>query len=192
METVATDFGGGEQMVLNLILAVMVFGLALNIDPREFQRIMRSPKGPLTGVAAQFLLLPAVTFLLTLLVDLDRHDGLVACGVIILCDTGSKGISEVFHARGQDIVETDEDGGLDASTAKVVDKRLKIDTRIALAGRRNFNISVFRDEKVGSAPIFDAVELVAVAEGPRITVHRCSLLTSGCVNNNGGRKYRPR
>ncbi len=43
-----------------------MFGVALDIRVDDFKRVIRDPRGPLIGLAAQFLLLPAMTFLLVL------------------------------------------------------------------------------------------------------------------------------
>ncbi|MEE4246196.1 MAG: bile acid:sodium symporter family protein [Kangiellaceae bacterium] len=52
---------------LNLILAMMMFGIALGLTMDDFKRVIQSPKGPVVGLLAQFLLLPAATCLLTYL-----------------------------------------------------------------------------------------------------------------------------
>ncbi len=45
-----------------------MFGVALDIRVDDFKRVIRDPRGPLIGLAAQFLLLPAMTFLLVLVI----------------------------------------------------------------------------------------------------------------------------
>ncbi len=71
MEATSTISAGGQQFVLSLILGIMIFGLALDIHPREFVRVFHKPKAPIAGLVAQFFLLPAATLLVTLLVNLD-------------------------------------------------------------------------------------------------------------------------
>ncbi len=63
-------YDAAQQWVLNLTLAMMVLGLALDIRPKDFLAVFKSPKAPAIGLLAQFLLLPAFTCLLTLLLDL--------------------------------------------------------------------------------------------------------------------------
>lgn len=65
------SYDSSQQWVLNLILAVMILGLALDIRPRDFLSVFKAPKAPVIGLLAQFLLLPAFTYLLTLMVDLE-------------------------------------------------------------------------------------------------------------------------
>ena len=57
------------MLILSFILATMIFGLSLDIQIRDFRRVIEKPKAPAAGLVAQFLLLPATTFLITLIVD---------------------------------------------------------------------------------------------------------------------------
>lgn len=50
--------------MLNLALAFVMFGIALDIRLSDFRQLWKAPRAVLTGVACQFLLLPALTFLL--------------------------------------------------------------------------------------------------------------------------------
>ena len=58
------NFDAESLWVLNLALALVMFGIALEIRPADFRRILWKPRAVLTGVCCQFLLLPALTFLL--------------------------------------------------------------------------------------------------------------------------------
>lgn len=60
-----------QMLILSFILATMIFGLSLDIKPRDFLHVVEAPKAPAAGLVAQFLLLPATTFLITMLVDLS-------------------------------------------------------------------------------------------------------------------------
>jgi len=71
MEASTAISAGSQQIVLSLILGTMIFGLALDIHPRDFLHVFKKPKAPIAGLIAQFLLLPATTLLVTLMVNLD-------------------------------------------------------------------------------------------------------------------------
>jgi len=71
MEGITDGFGEIQQIALNLVLAAMVFGVALDIDPSSFRKLIKNPKGPVAGISAQFLLLPAVTWCFTMIIDVD-------------------------------------------------------------------------------------------------------------------------
>lgn len=58
--------GNGGMIALNIVLAVVMFGVALGIKPRTFVDILKSPRSVLIGILCQLLLLPALTFLLTI------------------------------------------------------------------------------------------------------------------------------
>ena len=57
-------FDNEALWTLNLALALVMFGIALEIRPSDFRQILQNPRSVLTGVCCQFLLLPALTFLL--------------------------------------------------------------------------------------------------------------------------------
>ena len=59
----------GSLLALNIILALLMFGVALDLKPADFSAVARAPAGPLTGIATQLLLLPPATFFLIQLID---------------------------------------------------------------------------------------------------------------------------
>ena len=75
-------------ILLNLILAFMMFGIALSLTVEDFRRILKQPKGPLTGIFAQFILLPAASWSMTMLVAMPAE---IALGIILVgcCPGGS-------------------------------------------------------------------------------------------------------
>ncbi|WP_085500786.1 bile acid:sodium symporter family protein [Arenibacter troitsensis] len=52
-----------------MALALVMFGIALDISVDDFKRLARKPRSLFVGVLSQFVLLPAVTFILVLLVE---------------------------------------------------------------------------------------------------------------------------
>jgi BASS family bile acid:Na+ symporter len=58
------DFSEDSLLFLNISLAFIMFGVALGIDAKNFKELLRNPKSVITGIVSQFLLLPALTFLL--------------------------------------------------------------------------------------------------------------------------------
>lgn len=53
---------------MNIALALVMFGIALEISVKDFKNLFKSPKPILAGVFSQFILLPLVTFLLVWLI----------------------------------------------------------------------------------------------------------------------------
>ena len=52
----AVVFEPKSLIVLNLILALMMFGVSLSLRFEDFKRIIISPIAPIAGLVAQFLL----------------------------------------------------------------------------------------------------------------------------------------
>lgn len=64
IDNIHINFDADALWVLNMALALVMFGIALNISIHDFKAIFKSPKSLLIGICSQFLVLPAVTFLL--------------------------------------------------------------------------------------------------------------------------------
>lgn len=91
-------YDSGQQWILNLTLAMMVLGLALDIHPKDFLKVFKSPKAPAIGLAAQFLLLPAFTCGLTLLLDLPAG---IELGMILVAACPGGALSNfITHLSG--------------------------------------------------------------------------------------------
>jgi BASS family bile acid:Na+ symporter len=69
LDTIILNFDSESLFFLNLTLAVIMFGVALNITISDFSRIIKNPKNVLIGVLSQFILLPAFTFLLVYIIQ---------------------------------------------------------------------------------------------------------------------------
>jgi bile acid:Na+ symporter, BASS family len=62
-----------QQLILSLVLATMVFSVALELRVEDFRRVARTPRAVLCGLIPQFILLPVGTWLATLLLDLPPN-----------------------------------------------------------------------------------------------------------------------
>ena len=63
------NFSQDSLWVLNVCLAIIMFGVALDIKWTDFKKVFVNPKATLIGLLLQFILLPAVTFLLVILIQ---------------------------------------------------------------------------------------------------------------------------
>jgi bile acid:Na+ symporter, BASS family len=61
------------QLVLSLVLATMVFSVALELRVADFQGVARNPRAVIAGLVPQFLLLPLATWGLTMVLDLPPN-----------------------------------------------------------------------------------------------------------------------
>jgi len=58
------NFSEANLFYLNLSLGFIMFGVAINLRIEDFKRVIRNPKSALAGMLSQFIVLPALTFLL--------------------------------------------------------------------------------------------------------------------------------
>ncbi len=68
IDQVQLNFNKAGINIINAAIGLMMLGVALELKTDDFMRIIKSPKAPLIGLVAQFILLPAFTFLLVLLI----------------------------------------------------------------------------------------------------------------------------
>ncbi|AMX04162.1 bile acid:sodium symporter [Microbulbifer thermotolerans] len=68
-------------LLLNAVLAFMMFGVSLGLRPGDFAEVLRRPLAPATGLVAQFLLLPGATCLVTWWLRIDPD---LALGMILV------------------------------------------------------------------------------------------------------------
>ncbi len=89
------NFSPASLQVLNICLGFIMFGIALELKPASFKRVFLQPKVPLTGVFAQFFLLPLLTFLLVLLLQPIPS---IALGMMLVAACPGGNISNFFAA----------------------------------------------------------------------------------------------
>lgn len=99
MEIGEVYYNASSQWILNIVLASMILGVALDIHWRDFKAIAKMPKAILAGLCAQFIALPAITTGLTLLLELDAG---IELGMILVAACPGGAISNfVTHlAKG--------------------------------------------------------------------------------------------
>ncbi|MBR7156829.1 MAG: bile acid:sodium symporter family protein, partial [Bacteroidales bacterium] len=66
LNSISINFGEGGMMIVNIILAFVMFGVALGIKMQTFKDIFTKPKSVIIGILLQWVALPAVTFLITI------------------------------------------------------------------------------------------------------------------------------
>lgn len=69
LDSLVINFGTGGLWVLNITLAIIMFGVALGITMEDFKRLFKSPKILISGIISQFILLPLVTFIFIKLIN---------------------------------------------------------------------------------------------------------------------------
>lgn len=68
IDDIKINFDTSGLWVLNIAIAIIMFGVALGITIDDFKRLFKNPKIVFVGVLSQFFLLPAATFLAILVI----------------------------------------------------------------------------------------------------------------------------
>jgi len=69
LDSLKINFDTEGLWVLNVTLAIIMFGVALGITIDDFKRLFKNPRILFTGIISQFILLPFVTFIFIKLVN---------------------------------------------------------------------------------------------------------------------------
>ncbi|WP_373388464.1 bile acid:sodium symporter family protein [Pseudomonas alcaligenes] len=99
MDAVQIQFDPSSLLLINLILALMMFGVSLDLRAEDFRRIVREPRAPMIGLLAQFLLLPALTCLACWVLRIDPQLAL-GMQLVAACPGGSFSNIMTWMARG--------------------------------------------------------------------------------------------
>ena len=99
IDQVRLNFNPQGLFIINAAIGLMMLGVALELKLDDFKRILVGPKAPVIGLAAQFVLLPAFTFLLTLIINPPAS---IALGMILVaaCPGGNLSNIMTYLARG--------------------------------------------------------------------------------------------
>lgn len=98
-EPVAIQFSSSSLNALNICLAIIMFGVALDIKWVHFTGLAKQKKVVATGLLAQFVLLPLITVLLISVLPIDRG---IALGMLLVACCPGGNVSNFFTqlARG--------------------------------------------------------------------------------------------
>lgn len=64
IDSINVTMNAGGMNTINIVLAFVMFGVALGIKPRMFVKVFSQPKSVILGMCCQLVLLPALTFCL--------------------------------------------------------------------------------------------------------------------------------
>ena len=81
LDSIRLNFSPGGLTIMNITLAIIMFGIALDLKFDQFKKVVTKPKSLLVGIVSQFILLPGVTFLL---VKLINPTPAIALGMILV------------------------------------------------------------------------------------------------------------
>ena len=97
LNSLTINFGEGGMMIVNFILAFVMFGVALSIKPRTIMEVVQNPKSITLGVFLQWFALPAVTFLVALALS-PLITPMIALGMILVASCPGGNISNFLSS----------------------------------------------------------------------------------------------
>lgn len=99
IDAVRLNFNPESLWVLNAIIGLVMFGVALELKARDFKAVLVTPWPMLIGLGAQFIVLPAVTWVLVQVIEPAPS---IALGMILVaaCPGGNVSNFLTHYARG--------------------------------------------------------------------------------------------
>lgn len=102
LDWIRLNFSKGGLLFMNITLAFIMFGVALEIKLKHFKEIIRKPKSAIIGVISQFIALPALTFLLVIIL---KPTPSVALGMILVAACPGGNISNFISSLSKANIE---------------------------------------------------------------------------------------
>ncbi len=99
IDTAQLNFSQDSLWVLNVCLAIIMFGIALDIKWADFKKVAASPRATFVGLLSQFILLPASTYLLVVIIQPAPS---IALGMMLVaaCPGGNISNFMTHYAKG--------------------------------------------------------------------------------------------
>jgi BASS family bile acid:Na+ symporter len=93
IDAIKINYDTESLWVLNIAIAIIMFGVALGISVNDFKRLFKNPKIVFVGVLSQFILLPLFTFLAILIIK--PHPSF-ALGMMLIAACPGGNVSNFF------------------------------------------------------------------------------------------------
>lgn len=87
-----------QQLILSLVLATMVFSVALELKLDDFRRVAQAPRAVICGLIPQFILLPVGTWAATMVLNLPPN---VEAAMILVASCPGGSLSNVITHIGR-------------------------------------------------------------------------------------------
>ena len=98
VDEITLNFSPASLNLLNGILAIVMFSIAIDLTPNDFKVLRQNPKPLLVGLFSQFIVLPVLTYLLVMVTD-PRPS--IALGLILVAACPGGNISNfITHRAG--------------------------------------------------------------------------------------------
>lgn len=104
LNAVSINFGQGGMTIVNIILAFVMFGVALGIKTQTFKDVFKNPKSVIVGIFLQWVGLPAVTFAVAMALS-PVITPMIALGMILVASCPGGNISNFISSLSKGNVE---------------------------------------------------------------------------------------
>lgn len=96
VDEITLNFSPSAIVALNVVLAIIMLGIALDVAPSDFRVVAQHPKPVLVALAAQIIVLPAITFGMTFILPIGPS---MSLGLILVACCPPGNISQVLTHR---------------------------------------------------------------------------------------------
>lgn len=93
VDSMQIQFDPGTLLALKFVLGLIMLGVALDITPKDIKNIFKSPKSLMCGLLAQFIFLPAFTYIIILIFEPLPS---IALGMMLVAACPGGNISNLF------------------------------------------------------------------------------------------------
>jgi BASS family bile acid:Na+ symporter len=104
IDSIQVTLNAGGMNTINIILAFVMYGVALGINPHIFVEVFKKPKSVLLGMLCQLVLLPALTCLLAILLT-GWISPMMGLGMILVAACPGGNISNFMSSLGKANIE---------------------------------------------------------------------------------------
>ena len=104
IDSIQVSLNAGGMNTINIILAFVMYGVALGMRPRIFADVFKKPKSVILGMLCQLVLLPAFTFLLASAMG-SGISPMMGLGMILVASCPGGNISNFMSSLGKANVE---------------------------------------------------------------------------------------
>ena len=99
IDQIQVNFNETSLLIMNIVIGFIMFGVALDLRVEDFKRTLKTPKPALIGLACQFFLLPAFTYLLVLIIQ-PRPSIALGLFLVAACPGGNLSNFLTHFAKG--------------------------------------------------------------------------------------------
>ncbi|MCF0173755.1 MAG: bile acid:sodium symporter, partial [Bacteroidales bacterium] len=104
LDSITLNFGAGGMQLINYVLAIIMFGVALGTRVDMFKKVFTKPKSVILGLCLQWFALPAITFLLICIFK-NILTPMVALGMVLVACCPGGNISNFMSSLSKGNVE---------------------------------------------------------------------------------------